>query len=479
MEPFDSIKIDKSSETALYIQLAEEIINLIEQKELKAGTKLPTIRSLADRLGVNTVTVVSAYKYLEAKKTVYSRVGSGTYVSELELNENEPVVRNLMSQRNLGKIDTENCINFADTSVSVDLFPVAGFKHYFNTVLERDKGAAFGYPEAMGYEPLRITISELLKNKGIKILPERVQIISGAQQGLDIISKAMLNINDIVFTEKPTYYGALGAIFSRGAQAVEIPVESDGINIDILKRLLKTYAPKFIYLMTTYQTPTGICYSLKKKRELLELAYKHNFYIVDEDNMSDFNYGSEKNAALKALDYRSRVIYIKSFSKILMPGLRIGYMLLPKAVSNAVLSAKYSTDISTSGFIQRAFELYLKSNEHNNHIERMRNIFQQKYKLITKLCDKLLSDYFTYTKSDGGLTLWLKLKHNIISCDDIYAALSENGVLVMPGSIFTSGDENIKNHIRISFANVSDKQIEEGICIMSNVCKQLYTKNKL
>lgn len=479
MDIFKSIKIDKASETPLYIQLSDELLNLIEQKELPSGSKLPPIRTLANQLDVNTVTVVNAYKHLEMKKVVYSRVGSGTYLAESDLNENVSLTKTLTTKRNLGKINTENCINFADTSVSVNLFPVAGFKNYFNTVLERDKGAAFGYPESMGYEPLRITISEKLKNKGIKISPERIQIISGAQQGLDIVSKAMLNANDIVFTEKPTYYGALGAIFSRGAQAVEIPVESDGINIDVLKKLLKVYSPKFIYLMTTYQTPTGLCYSLKKKRELLELAYKYNFYIVDEDNMGDFNYGSDKNISLKALDYRSRVIYIKSFSKILMPGLRIGYMLLPKAVSTAVLSAKYSTDISTSGFIQRAFELYLKSNEHTNHIDRMRAFFSEKYKLITSLCDKLLSEYFDYTKYNGGLTIWLHIKGNCIACEELYTALLNNGVLIMPGSLFTTDDDEIKEHIRISIANVTNDEIEKGIHIMSNVCKQLYTKNKL
>lgn len=479
MDIYNTIKLDKTLTLPLYRQLAESLLNLMEQGELTPNTKLPPIRTLAAMLNVNSVTVINAYKYLESKKAVYSHIGSGTFVAEPELNENEPVERNLLSRRNLDLTNVENCINFADTSVSVDLFPVESFKQFFNTVLDRDRGNAFSYQDSMGYEPLRESIARMLENSGIKTIAERIQIISGAQQGLDIISKAMLSVNDIVFTEKPTYYGALGAIFSRGAQALEIPIENDGIDIAALKNLLKIYSPKFIYIMPRCQTPTGISYSLKKKRELLELAYSNNFYIVEEDNMGDFIYTSEQSVPLKALDYRNRVIYIKSFSKILMPGLRIGYMVLPKAISQAVASAKYSTDISTSGFIQRAFELYLNSGGHYAHIDRMCSIFKAKYSLITSLIDEKLSPYFTYNKTDGGLTLWLRLKSDAVSADGLYSALSKRGVLIMPGNLFTTNDDEVKRHIRISYANVSDEEITEGINTMAEVCKQLYTKENL
>jgi DNA-binding transcriptional MocR family regulator len=277
-----------------------------------------------------------------------------------------------------------------------------------------------------------------------------------------------------VFTEKPTYYGALGAIFSRGAQAVEIPLDDEGIDVEALKKLLKLYAPKFIYVMPCYQTPTGLCYSLKRKRELLELAYKHNFYIVEEDNMGDFCYTEDKPVPLKALDYRNRVIYVKSFSKILMPGLRIGYMILPKPISQAVTSAKYSTDISTSGFIQRAFELYLKSGEHYTHIDRMCQIFKEKYLLITKLIDEKLLKYFEYNKSGGGLTLWLKMRNNKISADDLHTELAKIGVLVMPGSLFANDDELTNGYIRLSFANVTNEEIINGIEALYQACKNIF-----
>lgn len=476
MSIYNSLKLDKTLDTPLYIQLANKLMELMEQKELPPNTKLPPIRVLAKLLDVNSVTVVNAYKYLESKKAVYSHVGSGTFVAELGLNDNTPVSKAILTQKNIGLVGTENCINLADTSVSEELFPVTAFKQFFNKVLDRDKGSAFSYQDATGYQPLRETIAAMLDKSAIKTSAERIQIISGAQQGLDIISKAMLNVNDVVFTEKPTYYGALGAIFSRGAQAVEIPLDNDGIDINVLKKLLKIYTPKFIYVMPRYQTPTGICYSLKRKRELLELAYSQNFYIVEEDNMGDFVYGADKPIPLKALDYRNRVIYIKSFSKILMPGLRIGYMVLPRPISQAVQSAKHSTDISTSGFIQRAFELYLKSGEHYRHIDRICAFYRKKYELMTSLTNELLSPYFTFGRENGGLTLWLKIRDDNITADELYPAFAKNGVLVTTGSVFTAGDEDIERHIRISFANVNDEQIQNGIALMHQTLQKKYSK---
>lgn len=475
MDRFNKIKLDRNNSIPLYQQLSDQIYDMIVSGLLEPNTKLPTIRTLAKLLDVNNVTIINAYKQLETKKTVYSRIGSGTYVSELDINSSpEPITRQRLNQQELSELKLNNAINFANTTVSEELFPVDTFKALFNEVLDRDKGNAFSYQDSKGYEPLRTALCSHLEERGIKTSPDRIQIISGAQQGIDIISKVMLSANDIVFVEKPTYYGAVGAILSRGAQIIEIPMEADGINIDILTKLLQKYTPKFIYTMPYFQTPTCISYSLKKKRELLELAYRYNFYIIEEDNLSDFNYSSSPTVNLKALDYKNKVIYIKSFSKILMPGLRLGYMVLPKVISDNVLSAKYSTDIATSGFIQRAFELYIRSINWNSHINNMCNIFHRKYNLITKLVNIHLSKYVSLTPPQGGLSLWLKLKDDSINIDLLYHKLLENKVIVTKGSLYSLDCEEPSPYFRLNFANISDNDIKEGINIIANVLTMLY-----
>ncbi|MBQ2923986.1 MAG: GntR family transcriptional regulator, partial [Anaerotignum sp.] len=186
MEEIFQIQLQKEHETPLYQQLAESIMTLIRDGYLPANSKLPPIRKMAQYFGVNSVTVVNAYKYLEQKQMVYSRVGSGTFVSPLPVEHiPEPVAnRNI---RSFGSdLSVENAINFSGTSLPHEMFPVDAFKKAFDEVLEREKGDAFSYMDGMGYEPLREQLCRYLESYGIKTAVENVQVISGAQQGIDI-----------------------------------------------------------------------------------------------------------------------------------------------------------------------------------------------------------------------------------------------------------------------------------------------------
>ena len=360
MDDIFRMELDKSETAApLYQQLADGIARLIADGHLPANSKLPPIRKLAGQAGVNPATVVTAYKHLESKQMAYSRIGSGTFVSPLPVEQAPEPVANLNIRPYHSGINLENAINFANTSLPHEMFPVAAFKRAFDEVLEREKGGAFSYMDIMGHEPLRALLCGYLESCGIKTSVENVQIISGAQQGVDLISKAILRFGDVVFVEKPTFYGAAGAFLSRGGKLVEIPLLEDGMDIAALENYLKLYQPKLIYMTAYFQTPTGVSYSLEKKRRLLELAEQYGAYIIEEDDYYDFHYGAEPLVSLKALDYKNRVIYIKSFSKILMPGLRMGLIVLPKKIRQAVMEAKYTTDHSSSGFMQRAMEYAL------------------------------------------------------------------------------------------------------------------------
>ena len=465
------IELEKTGSTPLYQQLAENIEALITDGILSANSKLPPIRKMAEHFGVNSVTIVNAYKYLENKQLVYSRVGSGTFVSPLPVEHiPEPV-----ANRNLRSFDSglsmENAINFTSTSLPHEMFPVDAFKKAFNEVLDREKGGAFRYMDSMGYEPLREQLCRYLQGYGIKTSVENVQVISGAQQGIDIISKAMLRYGDVVFVEKPTFYGAAGAFLSRGGKLVEVPMETDGMDLVILEDFLKLYQPKFIYMMAYYQTPTGISYSMEKKRRLLELAEKYDTYIIEEDDFYDFHYGKEPLVPLKALDYKNRVIYIKSFSKILMPGLRMGLIVLPKKIHQAVMEAKYTTDISTSGFIQRALEYYLRENGWEKHAAETRRYGSEKYRKTLSAARKYLSDVAKYGHPNGGVSLWIELPEGV-GAEAFCSRMLEKNVILTPGSQYDiSGEED--RHVRLSFANLSDDKIEVGLKRMGDTLREM------
>jgi len=467
MNEFQAIKINKSSDYPVYKQLGDGLLSIIESGILKPGAKLPPIRIMAAALKINSITVVNAYKYLESKKVVYSQMGSGTYVSEFVKKDLPTPILSLLDHHEDEGEKSPLAINFANGATSPELFPVNEFKEFFNLILDRDKGNAFNYTDVCGYEPLRITLCDYLSRFGIKASHDKIQIVSGAQQGIDIISKATLSTGDTVFVESPTYYGAVGSFLARGAQIVDIPMKQDGIDVEKLESLLKIYRPKFIYIMSYYQTPTCCSYSLEKKKKLLEIAYKYDTYIIEEDSQSEFIYSDDRIIPLKALDHRNKVIYIKTFSKILMPGLRLGLMVLPKKIIESSLSAKYTSDITTSGFIQRAFDLYIKSGKFYEHIDFMKNHYKAKYELVTGLVSDKLSSHVSFDLPGGGLSIWLELKRKDESSQKLCQKLAQKGVVLIPGTVFSKDGEDLP-FIRMCFADISDDKIEMGIDIIQD-----------
>ncbi len=475
----ESIQLNKQSDQPLYLQLYGKLQKLIENKQLHADYKLPPIRKLAEQLGVNSITVVNAYKLLEQNNYVYSKVGSGTYVAELKAgikmnaeeltDELQPEELKLMDQ---GQIRIgPNTINFASATPTPELFPVEDFKNVLNEVLERDKGFAFGYQESQGFYPLRESIAVYLRDFGSSIDPGDIQIISGAQQGIDILAKALLNFGDYLVVESPTYTGAIAAFKSRGAQIIEVPIEQDGINIDLLEDKLKKHHPRFIYVMPHFQNPTGYSYSYVKKRVLLELANRYDTLIIEDDYLSELDYSGQELAPLKALDEQNRVIYIKSFSKIFMPGLRLAFLSVPQTIYGEVLAAKHTSDISTSGLIQRAFDLYLRKGIWQKHIMYMREIYQERYNAMAQALQSYLPREIEFYLPGGGLTFWLALPQGC-SAQELYLECARRDVLFVPGSVFYPTSRSSK-YFRLSFAAVYPEAIEDGIRIIGKAAEKL------
>ena len=471
--------IDKNSNIPLYVQLYNNIKKKIENEQLKEGEKLPSIRSLAKELNVNNITVVNAYKLLEKEGYIFSVKGSGTYVSYKNYNEGQYLDDNrdiqLMAEGVLPI--SKDSINFASVSPTPELFPIEEFKHSLIVVLDWDKGKAFVYPEINGYEPFRRSISTFLnKNYNMDVDKDQVIVISGGQQGIDIIAKILISPGDYIFVENPTYSAAIASFKSRGAKIIGIPILEDGIDIEVLNKYIKKYRPKFLYMMTNYQSPTTYSYSEEKKKELISLSEKYNFYIIEDDFLTDLNYDNKKRLPLKSLDKLDKVIYIKSFSKIFMPGLRIGFMTVPKDLFASIIRAKHTADISSSGFLQRAFDLYLKKGYWEKHIESIKKVYADKYNTMVKELRKLNKYNISFHEPKGGLSLWIRLPEEIDAIS-LYNECVKNNVAIVPGKIFFVDENSYSNYLRISFSAVSNEEIIRGINIIENNLKNKYTKN--
>lgn len=474
----EDIVLDKNLSKPLYVQLYEKIKLLIEDSKLK-DDKLPSIRKLSSDLGVNNVTIINAYKLLEQEGFVYSIKGSGTYIKKLPYSDEMLYVEDGDMDLMLSGIlpISKKSINFASVSPTPDLFPIKEFKQALVEVLDRDGGLAFLYPEITGFGPLRQSISKfIMENYNTKVNMDQILITSGGQQGLDIISKTMINQGDIIFVENPTYSGAFAAFKYRGAKIIGIPMLEDGIDMDMLKVYIKKYTPKFIYIMTNYQSPTTYSYSEEKKKEILNLAVEHNFYIIEDDFLTDLYFDNDIKSPLISLDKMDMVIYIKSFSKIFMPGVRIGFVTLPNKLLKGIIKAKHSTDISSSGYLQRAFDLYLRKGYWRKHIDNIRNVYSEKYNIMIQELSILKKYGIDYTTPNGGLSLWLKIPPNINALE-FYNDCIENGLSLVPGKVFFIDEALNTNYIRLSFGAVNNDEIIQGIRIMDNILSKPF-KNK-
>lgn len=469
----DEFNLEREESQFLYIQLYNYIRKKIESGKLSAHDKLPPIRELASKIGVNNVTVVNAYNLLEQDNYVYKKVGSGTYVQDMYTKNNfeslldDEVLDNNESNNFVTHTKDDHFYNFADTAPTPDLFPIDDFKMVLNEVLDRDKGMAFTYQQIEGYFPLRKSINSYINKQGIDCNVENIQIVSGAQQAIDILSKALVEYGDIVFTESPTYSGALAVFKSRGAKIIEVPIEHDGIDLKVLENKLRSFKPKFLYIMPNLQNPTGYTYSKEKKEKILELAIKNDFIVVEDDYISELGFSDLENYSLKSIDKEERVIYIKSFSKIFMPGIRLAFMIIPMTLYNDVASAKHTSDISTSGLIQRAFELYLKKGLWEKHIAYLKNIYNKKFNLMTQSLERHMPKEVTYHVPKGGLSFWFSIPPGY-SADELQKRCIRDGILIVPGSIFYNNQKG-REFFRLSIASIDEKNIDIGLKKLSSV----------
>lgn len=480
LELFKSIKLNKDLDIPLYMQLFNIISSMIDKGTLLSQTKLPSVRQMSSLLKINTITVVNCYKQLELRNYVYAKKSSGTYVSAVipSVNKKNCIGKNVIldeiypgddiSILNDGKTKfNENTINFASATPSSNLFPVEDFKLALNEVLDRDMGNAFNYQDSQGYQPLRSSITSLLKTHNVNCSKDGVIIISGAQQGIDIISKTLLKDGDYVITESPTYRGAVAVFNSRRAVVIDVDLEEDGPNLNLLEYHLKTHHPKLIYTIPTFQNPTGISYSKSKREQLVMLAKKYDTYIIEDDYVSELDFENKDFKSIMSYDKSDRVIYLKSFSKIFMPGLRFGFMVVPPHLKKHILGAKHATDISTSGLIQRAFDLYIRKGLWDKHFHTMYDTYKNRYAKFVNTLDANKTEHFAYKKPGGGLNIWVTLPYGYM-VNSLLEYTASNNIVFAPGRIFYSSSPANLNNIRLSFAAVEEDKIEIGV---EKLCK--------
>ena len=460
-------EIEFSSAIPKYVEISKYIQKMIDDNSVDDGEKLPSIRKLSKMLMVNEVTVVNAYKKLEAEGYAYQKMGSGTYAKRRDIN----IKFKKEYSNTLKKISGQNLKNYVDFTgeiTSSEFFPVTVFKDVLNEVLDRDGTEAFAYKESLGYEGLRNSISSFFWND--KVGAEDILILSGAQQGIDIVSKSIINIHDNVVVEKPTYGGALTVFKWRRANIFEVDMLEDGVNLPQFEEILKKNRIKCFYAMSYFQNPTGATYSLEKKLRILELAELYDFYIVEDDYLSELIYDNKIYKSFKSLDVNDRVIYIKSFSKIFLPGIRLGYMISPEKLKEHIQNSKINTDISTSSLMQRALDLYINKDLWKEHISHLNMVYKDKYNFMTECIEKSLQGKVSYYTPGGGIHFYFKISAALkINSMELFYRCKDRKVLITPGILFYKNAQEGNEYFRLSFSEIRKPKIEEGIRIISEI----------
>lgn len=461
-----SIQLTSDRGRPRYIQLKEALAKLIDDGQLKEGERLPTVRQLASQLGVTPLTVAGAYKELAREGYLVARVGSGTFVSRRAPAGEERAGEWGQAQVEVGP----GTINFMTSVPTPDFFPVEEFKTAVVEVLDRDGAAVFSYDDSRGFQPLREGFAQLMRARGVVCGADDVQVVSGAQQGLDVIAKALLSPGDEVIVESPTYPGALAAFRSRGAVIREWPLTRAGPDLALLKRIIRSGRPKLLYLMPDFQNPTGYCYTTEERRAISRAAGQAGMYILEEDAFSELDYAGRRLLPLAALAGGRRTIYLKSFSKILMPGLRLAFIILPAELQAAVLAAKQASDIASSGLNQRALDVMLRRGWWDRCVDAMVGVYKERYYCMQRCLHEQLPAAVRWYANDGGLYFWLELPPE---CDStaVAAELRQADVLVSPGDEFFPRRSG-KQYLRLSCAATGCEDIARGCTILGQVLRR-------
>ena len=462
MNLYNDFKFNK--EVPKYIQLAEYIKDLIDKRKIKDGDKLPTIRAIAQKLNVNNVTIVSAYNKLKNEGYAYQKMGSGSYAKRKEVFS---TFRKEYSNslKKITSIDMQNIIDFTGETTTEVMFPIDELKEIINEVLERDGANALLSQNRSGYSELIYTINKVFWEG--RLNNDDIIIISGAQQGIDIASKSILNINDNVIVEKPTYVGALSVFKWRKVNLFEVPIKEDGIDLKIFEKILQKNEIRCFYTMSYFQNPTGVSYSVEKKKRILELAEIYDFYIIEDDYLSELIYeNSLEYVPFKWLDKNDRVIYIKSFSKIFLPGIRLGYLVAPEIFSEVLQNSKHNTDITTSSLMQRALDMYIANGNWKNNIIKLNKEYSKRYKLVKKILDRDFNGIATYVDPKGGLNFYLILNNKNVDTKVLFRKLKQRGVYITPGNVFYMYPNEGQDSLRISFYQVNEEKIKKGMTML-------------
>ncbi|MES2251140.1 MAG: PLP-dependent aminotransferase family protein [Pseudomonadota bacterium] len=361
-------------------------------------------------------------------------------------------------------------ISFAGGFPDSAMFDVEGLKEASQKALTEEAGGALQYGATEGYEPLRNQLSAFMKTKGVDVDPSGLIVTTGSQQALDLLGKTMISPGDKVIVEGPTFLATIQCFRLYGAQLISAPIDANGVKTDELEKLIAEHKPKFVYLIPTFGNPSGAMLSLERRKKVLELAVKYQTLIVEDDPYGDLYFGEAPPPSIMSLSKdvpgsRELLAHCGSLSKVLSPGLRIGWMIAPPELLAKATMCKQFSDAHTSTFAQATAAQYLKSGRMPGTLAHVREVYGQRAQAMGAALTRELGDAVSFTQPNGGLFFWARLtgaNGKLADANELAKRAIEKLVAFVPGAPFFAEKPDVAT-LRLSFATADIEKIEEGV----------------
>jgi len=472
------LALDSSSAVSLYLQLYGQLRTAILSGRLRPGAKLPSTRTLAEELAIARNTVMGAYEQLLAEGYLEGETGSGTYVARTlpDVVLAAPAVRLSaqvksstapLSRRGQSLGRSRLGVRFSDPPKpfrpgipALDHFPFALWSRLLAKYWRREPAGLLPYTDPAGYQPLRQAIAQYVTAaRAVRCDPEQILIVSGAQQALDLAARLLLDSGDEMWMEDPGYTGARAAFIAAGVKPVPVPIDDDGLDISIGERL----APKarLAYVTPSHQYPTGVVMSLSRRLELLRWAERRRSWILEDDYDSEYRYASRPVASLQGLDKSGAVIYCGTFSKVLFPSLRLGYMVVPARLVDAFRNAKAVVDRHCPTVEQAVLAEFIAEGHLARHIRRMRMLYLERKHVLLDCLRRELAGAVEVRSHEAGMHVvgWLQKG----SRDSVVSHRAQELGIEAPALTAYRDRPGGRGGLILGYAAYSEQQIREAV----------------
>ena len=458
----------------VYRQIAGQIRSAIEAHRLALGERLPTIRDLSERLGVNRDTVALAYDELARDGLVEATVGRGTFVAggagarSFEPQLSPLIERLLVLERALPRFgSTDAAVALHSVVPDPRLYPAAAFRKTLNREFQKGGAELLLYGEPQGLLRLRRAVAEHLKGVDLVVSPDELVLCHGASQGIVLALRLFAAPGDVVALEEPTYNHVLAACSGLGFETTAIPMREEGLDLGALERTLARPEVKLLYTIPSFHNPLGITTSLAHRQALLAIAARCGKPVVEDAYEQDLRIDGRPVAPLAALDTTGGVVHLASFSKSLFPGVRVGAMAARGRLVDALLALKQSSDLSDAMPLQAGLAGFLESGDYAKHLARLRRVMRGRRDALLEALAQYLPPGARFARPEGGYQVWVELPDAIDTSELLPDAVAA-GVLFAPGAQFHH-DRRPSHGLRLRYAMADEAELREGAAVLGEV----------